>query len=67
MASPVGCRTLDATMSLPVLPTSIIDGDVHARTVERFRAQRISLPTFAEIPTKQFAVFLQDDWKIAVP
>lgn len=23
-----------------------------------------SLPTFAEIPTKQFAVFLQDDWKI---
>ncbi|MCC6435696.1 MAG: pyridoxal-phosphate dependent enzyme [Acidimicrobiales bacterium] len=36
-------------MSLPVLPTSIIDGDVHARTVERFRAQRISLPTFAEL------------------
>ncbi|MGD9752293.1 MAG: pyridoxal-phosphate dependent enzyme, partial [Acidimicrobiia bacterium] len=36
-------------MSLPVLPTSITDADVHARTVERFRARRISLPTFAEL------------------
>ena len=36
-------------MSLPVLPTSITDADVHARTVERFRARGISLPTFAEL------------------
>ncbi len=31
------------------LPTDIVDGDVLARTIERFRAQRIVLPTFAEL------------------